>query len=159
RHHDGSGRLRERRPVPPMRPLRRSQRGRADPRPALRELQQPVLTSNPTRVLDGLGGPSQGISGALPGPDGALGHYWEPAVEERMTNAQPNGNRRLDRITAPGFAEDLQDLSLTDLRAKRDECLAEREYLSLLRRLVQGRLDIVRAEVERRRTGGDPSTL
>jgi hypothetical protein len=76
-----------------------------------------------------------------------------------MTNAQPNGNRRLDRITAPGFVEGLQDLSLTDLRARRDECLAEREYLSLLRRLVQGRLDIVQAEIERRRTGGDPSTL
>src|SRR5436309_1002923 len=76
-----------------------------------------------------------------------------------MTNAQPNGNRRLDRITAPGFVEGLQDLSLADLRARRDECLAEREYLSLLRRLVQGRLDIVRAEVERRRTGGDPSSL
>jgi hypothetical protein len=76
-----------------------------------------------------------------------------------MTNAQPNGKRRLDRITAPGFTEGLRDLSLTDLRARRDECLAEREFLSLLRRLVQGRLDIVRAELERRRTGDDPSTL
>src|SRR3954447_8491915 len=80
-------------------------------------------------------------------------------MEGRMTNAQPNGNRRLDRITAPGFTDGLQDLSLADLRARRDECLAEREHLSLLRRLVQGRRDIVRAEVERRRTGGDPSTL
>jgi hypothetical protein len=76
-----------------------------------------------------------------------------------MTNAQPGGNRRLDRITEPGFVEGLQDLSLADLRARRDECLAEREYLSLLRRLVQGRLDIVRAEVSRRAAGDDPSTL
>jgi hypothetical protein len=75
------------------------------------------------------------------------------------TNAQPNGKRRLDRITAPGFVEGLGDLSLSDLRARRDECLAEREYQSLLRRLVQGRLDIVKAEVERRRTGDDPATL
>lgn len=75
------------------------------------------------------------------------------------TNAQPGGNRRLDRITEPGFVEGLQDLSLADLRARRDECLAEREYLSLLRRLVQGRLDIVRAEVARREAGDDPSTL
>jgi hypothetical protein len=80
-------------------------------------------------------------------------------VEERTSNAQPDGRRRLDRITAPGFVEGLQDLSLSEVRARRDECLAEREYLSLLRRLVQGRLDIVRAEVERRRTGGDPSSL
>src|SRR5439155_24386340 len=42
------------------------------------------------------------------------------------------------------------DLSLEDLRARRAECLAEREYLSLLRRLVQGRAEILRAEVERR---------
>ena len=76
-----------------------------------------------------------------------------------MTNAQPNGKRRLDRITAPGFTEGLHDLPLAELRSRRDECLAEREYLSLLRRLVQGRLDIVRAEIERRRVGDDPSTL
>src|SRR3954447_1105561 len=84
-----------------------------------------------------------------------------PSLEEttRMTNAQPNGNRRLDRITAPGFREGLPDLSLHDLRARRDECLAEREYLSLLRRLVQGRLDILLAEGERRRRGDEPSSL
>jgi len=76
-----------------------------------------------------------------------------------MTNAQPGGNRRLDRITAPEFVQGLPELSLADLRARRDECLAEREYLSLLRRLVQGRLDIVRAEVARREAGDDPSTL
>src|SRR3954469_6021579 len=75
------------------------------------------------------------------------------------TNAQPGGKRRLDRITEPGFVEGLTELSLADLRARRDECLAEREYLSLLRRLVQGRLDIVRAEHRRREAGEDPSTL
>ena len=76
-----------------------------------------------------------------------------------MSETQPHGKRRIDRITAPGFVEGLSELSLTDLRARRDECLAEREYLSLLRRLLQGRLDIVRAEAERRRIGDDPSTL
>jgi hypothetical protein len=76
-----------------------------------------------------------------------------------MTEATPHGNRRIDHITASGFVQGLPELSLADLRARRDECLAEREYLSLLRRLVQGRLDIVRAEVERRRVGGDPATL
>jgi hypothetical protein len=66
---------------------------------------------------------------------------------------------RTDRVTAPEFVQGLQALSLADLRARRDDCLAEREYLSLLRRLVQGRLDILRAEVERRRAGDHPSTL
>ncbi len=76
-----------------------------------------------------------------------------------MTDHAPTGHRRIDRITAPGFVQDLADLPLAELKARRDECLGEREYLSLLRRLVQGRLDIVRAEAERRRTGADPGDL
>jgi hypothetical protein len=67
--------------------------------------------------------------------------------------SEQQGNRRIDRIRRPDFLEGLDGLSLEDLRARRDECLAEREYLSLLRRLVQGRAEILRAEVERR--GGD----
>ena len=65
----------------------------------------------------------------------------------------PQGNRRIDRIRRDDFLEGLSELSLEELRERRDECLAEREYLSLLRRLVQGRAEILRAEVERR--GGD----
>lgn len=59
-------------------------------------------------------------------------------------------NRRIDRIRDPAFAASLGELSLDDLRLRRDECLAEREYLSLLRRLVQGRAEILKAEIERR---------
>jgi hypothetical protein len=61
-----------------------------------------------------------------------------------------NGHRRIDRIRDPAYLDDLANLSLDDVRAKRDECLAEREYLSLLRRLVQGRAEILRAELEQR---------
>jgi hypothetical protein len=63
------------------------------------------------------------------------------------------GNRRIDRIRRPEFAEGLGSLPLDELRGRRDDCLAEREYLSLLRRMVQGRAEILMAEVERR--GGD----
>jgi hypothetical protein len=56
-------------------------------------------------------------------------------------------NRRIDRIRDPAFLDGLADLSLEDLRARRDECMAEREYLSLLRRLVQGRAEILKAEL------------
>jgi hypothetical protein len=70
--------------------------------------------------------------------------------EEGVPLSEPNGNRRIDRILDPGYVQGLEDLSLDDLRARRDECLAEREYLSLLRRLVQGRAEILRAEVDRR---------
>jgi RsiG-like len=67
--------------------------------------------------------------------------------------SEQSGNRRIDRIRTPEFVEGLAGLSLEDLRARRDECYAEREYLSLLRRLVQGRAEILRAEIERRGSG------
>lgn len=60
------------------------------------------------------------------------------------------GNRRIDRIREPAFVDSLGDLPLDELRQRRDLCLLEREYLSLLRRLVQGRAEILKAEVERR---------
>jgi hypothetical protein len=65
--------------------------------------------------------------------------------------SEQGGNRRIDHIREPGFVEALAELPLDELRRRRDECLAEREYLSFLRRLVQGRAEILAAEVERRR--------
>lgn len=67
--------------------------------------------------------------------------------------AQGKGRRRIDRILADGYAEGMDDLGLDDVRARRDECLAEREYLSYLRRLLHGRLEILRAEVKARADG------
>src|SRR5215216_4812670 len=72
---------------------------------------------------------------------------------------EQSGHRRIDRIRTPEFVEGLAGLSLEDLRARRDECYAEREYLSLLRRLVQGRAEILRAEIERRGSGGEVGSL
>jgi hypothetical protein len=68
-------------------------------------------------------------------------------------------NRRIDHIRTPGFVEALGGLSLDELRQRRDDCLAEREYLSLLRRLVQGRAEILKAEIERRGGGEDQAPL
>lgn len=68
-------------------------------------------------------------------------------------------NRRIDRIRRPEYVQGLEDLSIDELRLRRDECLAEREYLSLLRRLVQGRAEILKAEIERRGAGGDQVPL
>ena len=65
-------------------------------------------------------------------------------------NEQRTGHRRIDHIRDPAFVGGISELSLDDLRARRDECLAEREYLSLLRRLVQGRAEILRAELDAR---------
>jgi hypothetical protein len=69
------------------------------------------------------------------------------------------GSRRIDRILEPQYAERLDTMSLHELRSRHDECLAEREYLSLLRRLVQGRAEILKAEVERRGGTGEEGTL
>jgi len=69
------------------------------------------------------------------------------------------GNRRIDRVLAPRFVQDLGHLSVVELKQRRDEALAEREYLSLLRRLVHGRLDILRLEVKRRAEGGSGSLV
>ncbi len=65
------------------------------------------------------------------------------------------GRRRVDRILAPGFIEGLDALEMEDLRGRRNLVRAEREYLSFLRRLLQGRIDILRAERDRRTGSGE----
>lgn len=70
-----------------------------------------------------------------------------------------NGSRRIDRIRDGSYLDDLGALSLDALRVRRDECLAEREYLSLLRRLLQGRAEILRAELDARAANEDRGPL
>jgi hypothetical protein len=73
--------------------------------------------------------------------------------------ADPQKNRRIDRIREASYVEGLADLELDELRARRDECLLERDHLSMLRRLVQGRAEILRAEVGARGETGDHASL
>ena len=65
-------------------------------------------------------------------------------------NEDRPANRRIDRIRDPSYLDGIEGHSLEDVRARRDECMAEREYLSLLRRLVQGRAEILKAELASR---------
>jgi hypothetical protein len=65
----------------------------------------------------------------------------------------------LDRILDPGYLGDLRAHSMTDVRAMRGECQEVETGLSYLRRLVQGRLDIVGVERQRRHDGGEPGEL
>jgi hypothetical protein len=69
------------------------------------------------------------------------------------------GHRRIDRIRDPAYLEGLAERSLEDIRAMREDCLAEREYLSLLRRLVQGRAEILKAELDERGADDDRGPL
>ena len=65
-------------------------------------------------------------------------------------NEDRPANRRIDRIRDPSYLDGIEGQSLEEVRARRDECMAEREYLSLLRRLVQGRAEILKAELASR---------
>ena len=64
------------------------------------------------------------------------------------------GKRRVDHVLAEGFSERLDELDTDEVRRRRDLARGELEYLSLVRRLLQGRRDILRDELDRRRTGG-----
>jgi len=66
----------------------------------------------------------------------------------------PGGQRRIDRVLDPGFTAGVERLGLPELRARREEAEAEEADVSYLRRLLQGRLDILRAELVRRSAGG-----
>ena len=54
---------------------------------------------------------------------------------------------------APGYIDGLESWSLEDVRARRDEATEVETGLSYLRRIIQGRLDILLAEQRRRRDG------
>jgi hypothetical protein len=60
------------------------------------------------------------------------------------------GNRRIDRVLDDGYVVGLDELSLAEVRSRRHEAEQEETDLSYLRRVLQGRLDILRAEVARR---------
>jgi hypothetical protein len=68
-----------------------------------------------------------------------------------MTEFVAGGRRRIDRVLAPEFLEDLGGLTLDEIRGRRTEADQEEVDLSFARRLIQGRLDLLRAEQDRRR--------
>ena len=64
----------------------------------------------------------------------------------------------LDRLLDADYLSGLDDLSMEQVRARRTECQEAETALSYLRRIVQGRLDIVQADLDRR-AGGEPGDL
>ncbi len=65
----------------------------------------------------------------------------------------------LAQLLDPGYLGDLPSRGMDEVRAMRAECQDVETGLSLLRRLAQGRLDIVGLELTRRAEGGDPADL
>lgn len=75
-----------------------------------------------------------------------------------MVDIRPGGSRRIDRVLAPDYLAALNTRPLEQVRALREEAEQEEVDLSYLRRMLHGRIDIVRAE-QRRRADGDPGSL
>jgi len=66
-----------------------------------------------------------------------------------------SGHRRIDRVLSEGYLDGLSSLPLPEVRELRDQAEQEEADLSYLRRMLQGRVDIINAELARRR--GDAS--
>jgi hypothetical protein len=60
---------------------------------------------------------------------------------------------RTAKVLDPGYLADLDQRALEDLRAMHAECLELETEVSYVRRLTQARIDILRAEVQRRERG------
>ena len=71
-------------------------------------------------------------------------------TEVKGVDPLPGGRRRIDRVLDPDFTQGLPDLTLSDVRSRRHDAEQEEADLSYVRRLLQGRIDIVRAELGRR---------
>jgi hypothetical protein len=69
------------------------------------------------------------------------------------------GRRRIDRVLADDFLTGLGEAPLAEVRERRHEAEQEEADLSYVRRLLQGRTDIVRAELRRRQGGGAEGSL
>ena len=72
-----------------------------------------------------------------------------------MTEFMAGGRRRIDRVLAPGYLDGIGALDLEEVRIRRAEADQEEVDLSYARRLMQGRIDILKAE-QQRRAGGEP---
>ena len=67
--------------------------------------------------------------------------------------------RRVDVMLSPEYLEGLGDRSLEEVRAMHEECLEVETEVSYVRRIAQARIDIVRAELDRRAAGGSVGDL
>lgn len=74
----------------------------------------------------------------------------EPATTHR---------RRLDKVLAPEFLDSVSSCSPDDVRSMRRECSEIENEVSYVRRLAQARIEILKAEFDRREAGGSVGDL
>lgn len=65
----------------------------------------------------------------------------------------------LERVTTPGYLADLDRRDIGEVRSMRDECQSLENGLSYVRRLAQGRVDIVGGELAGRRADQGASSV
>jgi hypothetical protein len=79
--------------------------------------------------------------------------------DDGVIEVRPGGRRRIDRVLAPDYMAGVEQRPLDEVRALRDETAQEETDLSYLRRLLHARIDIVKAEQQRRVEGGGASVV
>jgi hypothetical protein len=84
-----------------------------------------------------------------------------PPHEEEVVSEEvlPGGHRRVDRVLGDHYLDGLGQLPLAEVRAMRIEAEQEETDVSYLRRMLQGRMDIVHGELARRRGEGSGSLV
>jgi hypothetical protein len=73
--------------------------------------------------------------------------------------APDSGSRRIDRVLSENYLAGLSDLPIEEVRSLRQEAEQEETDVSYLRRLLQGRIDILKAELDRRAGGSHERSL
>lgn len=76
-----------------------------------------------------------------------------PSSDAPAAGPLDGGRRRIDRVLSSGYLDNLADKPLDEVRSLRRDADQEESDLSYVRRLLQGRLDILRAEQSRRASG------
>lgn len=77
----------------------------------------------------------------------------------RVSDAAHGRPERTQTVLDPPFCGHLDELATDEVRARRDLALAERDYQSYLRRLIQARQDLLEQELTRRKAGSEPDEL
>lgn len=77
-----------------------------------------------------------------------------PARGLEVSGVTEKSKRRLDRVVDPAYVAELEGLPIEDIRTRKAECEELESELSYARRLLQGKLDILREALERRAGGG-----
>jgi hypothetical protein len=90
--------------------------------------------------------------------------FCPPSREDEGRDRRPTATIKavtnpLDEVTDPAYLADVATADIDVVRSKRRECQDLENGLSYVRRLLHGRLDIVRGELEQRRSGAAPAGL